>query len=78
MIQKVLKVGSSIAVTIPKYVAEQLGFKAGDDIQITSDIDRRSMTIEPVIRQAHDGEVIAWSKGFIEKYKEALIALKDK
>ncbi|MES2668194.1 MAG: AbrB/MazE/SpoVT family DNA-binding domain-containing protein [Patescibacteria group bacterium] len=76
MIQKVLKVGSSAAVTIPKNSMEELGLKIGDSVSV--DIRDNKMTIEPRTHAVPNEESVAWAKGFIEKYRPALEALKDR
>ncbi len=76
MIQKVLKVGSSAAVTIPKKSLKELGIKIGDSISISVDKNKRSVTIEPSF--AADKELLSWTKSFVEKYRPALEALSRK
>ena len=43
MTQKVLKVGSSAAVTIPKKSLEELGWKIGDKVSVQVDIKKRQI-----------------------------------
>lgn len=38
---QVAKWGNSLAVRLPKKVVDELGLKAGDDIDIVSSVDRR-------------------------------------
>ena len=77
MTQKVLKVGSSAAVTIPKKLLEELGLKIGD--QVSVEIDKRNQTvlIEPVNKKI-DRELLNWTKKFINRYRPALEALAKK
>lgn len=77
MTQKVLKVGTSAAVTIPKKSLEELGLKIGDDVVVEVDIKRRAVLIEPIYKNA-DKEVLRWTKKFIERYRPALEALAKK
>ena len=44
-IQKVIKVGSSLAVTIPARDAKQLGIKAGDNVISTVKIEQRQAEV---------------------------------
>jgi AbrB family looped-hinge helix DNA binding protein len=74
MIQKVLKVGSSAAVTIPKKALKELGLKPGDSVSLSIDAGR--VVIQPDI--AVDAETVAWARKFIERYRPALNALADK
>ena len=76
MTQKVLKVGSSAAVTIPKRFLAELGLKAGDRAVVEIDKKRRAVVIEPVAKI--DRELLAWTSRFIERYRPALEALARK
>lgn len=74
MTQKVLKVGSSAAVTIPKKSLEELGLKIGDRVSV--DVDRKSRAFVVRAREVKvDLELMNWTKNFIEKYRSALEAL---
>lgn len=77
MTQKVLKVGSSAAVTIPKRTLENLGLKVGDKVVVEVDKRRRKVLIEPAIKEV-DRELLEWTKKFIERYRLALEALAKK
>ncbi len=77
MAQKILKVGSSAAVTIPKASLEELGLKIGDRVAVRVDSKRRIVSIEPVEGKI-DRELIDWTKRFIAKYRPALEALAKK
>lgn len=76
MTQKVLKVGSSAAVTIPKKSLEELGLKLGDPVSVEIDKKRRAFIIEPAAKV--DDELVRWTKRFIETYRPALEALAKK
>lgn len=76
MTQKVLKVGSSAAVTIPKKSLEELGLRIGDPIKVEIDKTRKTMKISPVFEV--NQELISWTDGFIKKYRPALEALAKK
>jgi len=73
MIQKVLKVGSSAAVTIPKKSLKELGLKIGDSVAVTVNAERKRLTVEASV--SPDRELMAWTNSFIKKYKSALKAL---
>ena len=77
MTQKVLKVGSSAAVTIPKKSLEELGIKIGDKVFVEIDKKHRKVSIEPAIKKV-DRELLDWTKKFIERYRPALEALAKK
>lgn len=77
MTQKVLKVGSSAAVTIPKRSLEELGLKIGDQVNVN--VDRKSRAFIVKARKVKiDRELVGWTKNFIEKYRLALEALAKK
>lgn len=77
MTQKVLKVGSSAAVTISKKSLEELGLKIGDKVVVEIDKKHRRVSIEPAIKEV-DKELLDWTKKFIERYRPALEALAKK
>lgn len=74
MTQKVLQVGTSAAVTIPKESLKTLGLKVGDNVRVEVDAKRRIFRIEPVAPQINK-EFLEWTDGFIKKYRNALNAL---
>lgn len=76
MIQKVLNVGTSAAVTIPKRSLKELGLKIGDSVTVTLNPTTRRVYIEPAT--SVDKETIAWARGFVEKHHSALKALAKK
>ena len=77
MIQKVLRVGSSAAVTIPKKSLKELGLKIGDSVSLSIDATKQKMTLQRST-EIVDKETIAWARKFVEKYRPALEALADK
>jgi len=76
MAQKVLKVGSSAAVTIPKKSLEELGLKVGDKVTVDFDKKSGSVVIQPIAKV--DKELIDWTNKFVKKYRPALEALAKK
>lgn len=76
MTQKVLKVGSSAVVTIPKKSLKELGIRVGDQVQVAVDVKRKRVIIEPA--QQVDPELLEWTNRFIERYRPALEALAQK
>jgi antitoxin component of MazEF toxin-antitoxin module len=80
MPQKVLKVGSSAAVTIAKSSLEELGLQIGDTVEVSLDVRHRNVTITPLRhpRRAVDPEIVRWTKSFIDRYRPALEALARK
>ena len=77
MTQKVLKVGSSAAVTIPKGSLKELGLAIGDQVHVIVDKKSKRMVIEAVANDV-DREVLDWTDSFIKRYRPALDALSKK
>ena len=77
MTQKVLKVGGSAAVTIPKKSLEELGLKVGDYVVVEVDKKRKVVVIEPARKKITE-ELLDWTDAFIERYRPALEALAKK
>lgn len=73
MTQKVLKVGSSAAVTIPKKSLAELGLKIGDRVTVAINRKDKSIVVQPSV--SVDTETVEWARDFIEKYRPALEAL---
>ena len=76
MIQKLLKVGSSTAVVIPKRSLEELGLQAGDEVRVEVDEKERLVMIRALTKKRE--EIIAWTDAFIHRYRAALEALAKK
>lgn len=76
MTQKLLKVGSSAAVTIPKKSLKELGLKIGDEVRVEVDIKERTVIIESAKNVSK--EVLSWTDKFIKQYRTALEALAQK
>ena len=77
MTQKVLKVGSSAAVTIPKKSLKELGLKIGDEVRVAVDARDKMMLIEPAGKRV-SSEIITWTDTFIKRYRGALESLAKK
>ena len=77
MTQKVIKVGDSIAVIIPKRSLSDLGIRPGDRVNVEVDKKLRRFSFTPVIKEV-DKELLNWTKKFIERYRPALEALANK
>ena len=75
MKQKVIKIGSSIGVVLPKLVAEELGFKDGQDI--TLHLEKGGVLIEHAIKKTDDAQFSVWLQDAVERYRPALEALKN-
>lgn len=83
MKQKIIKIGSSIGVVIPKSIAEERGFRAGGTATLTLEPDSNVIRIEAVENtpggsSSVDPAVLSWTNEFIEKNRELLVRLADK
>lgn len=76
MTQKVLKIGSSAAVTIPQKSLHELGLKIGDRVSV--EVDKKKKTV--IIKESSkiNQGLIDWTGKFIERYRPALEALAKK
>ena len=73
MTQKVLRVGTSAAVTIPKKSLKELGIKIGDEISIDIDRARKTVLIKPTIKLSPETAKIAkLTLNFINRYRKDL------
>ncbi len=77
MTQKVIKVGDSVAVIIPKKSLKELGIRAGDTVSVEIDKKQRKVSIEPIMKEV-DKDLLLWTNKFIERYRPALEALANK
>lgn len=79
MTQKLLKVGSSAAVTIPKKSLEELGLKLGDQVSVDIDKKNKTVSIRPAEKLSkEDKKVAKLTLSFINRYKKDLEALAKK
>ena len=79
MTQKVLRVGSSAAVTIPKKSLEELGLKPGDEVIVEVDRKSKAVSIRPSQKMTKRQERIAeLTLSFINHYRKDLEALAKK
>lgn len=76
MAQKILKVGSSAAVTIPKKSLEELGLKIGDNVILEIERKKRTVMIRPTERlSVQDKKIAELTADFINRYRKDLEAL---
>lgn len=81
MKQKIIKIGSSIGVVIPKQVAEERGFRAGENATLTVELDSNAIRIEPVSPDKKvivDSDILSWTNSFIDKNRALLERLANK
>ena len=81
MEQKFIKVGSSMAAVIPKFMKEKAGIRLGEKYKITQEEHTNRIIIEPKLSEekgTKNAELITWAEEAVERYRPALEALKDK
>lgn len=79
MTQKVLKVGSSAAVTISSQALKELGIVIGDNVEATVDKKTCSFVVRKISKKtAVSNELHEWTNKFIKAYRPALDALAKK
>lgn len=81
MEQKFIKVGSSMAAVIPKFMKEKAGIRLGEKYKITQEEHTNRIIIEPapaITAKKGSSDLIAWAEEAVERYRPALEALKDK
>ena len=77
MIQKVMKVGSSAAVTIPKKSLEELGLKIGDTVTLTIDAENKVVSVRPTAHSEERDKITKLTLDFVNRYREDMEALAD-
>jgi antitoxin component of MazEF toxin-antitoxin module len=76
MTQKVLKVGSSAAVTIPKRSLKELGIKIGDEVRVEVDRQKKEVRIGAYdVISREDERIAKLTVRFIKRYRKDLEAL---
>ena len=63
MVQKVIKIGSSVGVTIPKKQLAELGITVGDKVKLT---------IEPVAADKKQEKLMREYENLVKQYGQAL------
>jgi putative addiction module antidote len=75
MKRKIVQTGSSLAVTLPSEVVEELKLKKGDEVDVSVHPQTGAVIIRPGIKYFEDGEVTErfkeLSRRVIEKYRDA-------
>ena len=73
MTQKVLKVGTSAAVIIPKKSLKELGLKIGDEVRVSVNSRRKTVSISPrSVLSARDKYIAKLGIDFIKRYRKDL------
>lgn len=75
MIQKIIKAGNSLALTIPKSFIEETGYKAGDQVVVEHDPTHRMLLVKPRNKKQFKSlspEFFEWLDEISEEYEEAI------
>jgi len=72
MSNKIIKVGSSAAVTIPKKVLKTLAIEIGDKVFVNVDGKNHRLIVEPVVNFKIEEETALKIEEFIRRYKKDL------
>lgn len=81
MIQKVIQVGNSLALTIPKSFADKANFKAGDEIFVQQEPDTKTLIIttkDQAKKMMFGPDLFAWLNAIEKKYATAIKDLAQK
>jgi putative addiction module antidote len=81
MTQKILKVGNSFALTIPRSFIDKVGFKAGDEVYVQEDLDNKLLLItvkENANRLKLSPDLFTWLDKIEKKYQKAILELAKK
>jgi len=82
MQRKICAIGNSRGVSLPAEVLEKLDLNVGSEVDITLDVKKSRIVIQPVKKRKYpegiDREFVAQVNDFIAKYKPALRKLAKK
>ena len=79
MVQKVIKIGKSTGITIPKNILEEMHLKAGDQVTVEYDKGKTSLVVKPENQStARQKRIAELTSDFIERYRKDLEELAKK
>lgn len=79
MLEKIIKVGEMVAVTIPQKLMEDLDLHIGDQIEVRPDTDSKTVTIKPHHDVSpRDREVLKIALSILDRYRGDFEALANK
>jgi len=79
MTRKILQIGSSVGVTIPKSILDKLGLEIGEEVEVETDDESGDLRIRPRNESEDRQDRIARrTMSFIDRYRDDLEALADK
>ena len=75
MTRKIVQTGSSLAVTLPREIVEELKLNKGDEVEVTVHPQTGAIVIRAGVKYFEDGKVTKRfkeaSRRVVEKYKDA-------
>lgn len=82
MLQKIIKVGNSLAITLPSSFVEYAKWKAGQKVVVLEEADSKTLTVQSqeaeLLKMGLTPEFRSWLKKFNKRYKDALSELSKK
>lgn len=79
MAQKIIKIGKSVGITLPKDILRELDVTHGDSVVLEVDKKRKGVLVRSVKKNLKvKQELMDWTDNFIEKYRPALKELAKK
>lgn len=81
MLQKVIQIGNSLALTIPKSFIDKTGFRAGDEIFVHQEPQSKSLIVttkEQASKIKLSPDLFSWLNDIENKYSDAIKDLADK
>lgn len=78
MLQKIIRVGNSLAVTLPKSFVEKANFKAGDDVSVQTNDKLKAVYVRAESADVTSGltpEFKSWLDDIEEKESDIIKAL---
>lgn len=75
MTRKVIKTGSSLAVTLPREIVDEFNLKAGDELDVSVHPQTGAIVIRPGVRYVDDGKVTQRFLRLAEELAERRAAL---
>lgn len=75
MLQKIIKIGNSLAFTIPKSFIDQTNFKVGDELEVQQDPHNKTLLItskENANKMKLSPDLFQWIERIEKKYSKAI------
>jgi antitoxin component of MazEF toxin-antitoxin module len=78
MAQKIITIGSSVGVTIPKEILQRSGVGLGDSVSVEFEESTAGIRILPLSRKTKASDTATWATNFVQKHIAAFKELADK